>query len=131
MITRQEAEKLLLDEPCGTFLVRLSERIWGYAISYRAKDKCKHYLRHVEASDAVAVGENDASAAVAGESDAGAAGAVVAGVHVVGGGRNVGNVLFNELVKYHQQQALTGGETLKFPCPRDSMEALQELFEDK
>ncbi|CAH1972669.1 unnamed protein product [Acanthoscelides obtectus] len=44
LITRQEAEKLLLDEPCGTYLVRLSERIWGYAISYKAKDKCKHYL---------------------------------------------------------------------------------------
>lgn len=44
LITRSEAEKLLLDQPYGSYLVRLSEKIWGYAISYRAKEKCKHYL---------------------------------------------------------------------------------------
>ncbi|KAF7274518.1 hypothetical protein GWI33_012830, partial [Rhynchophorus ferrugineus] len=44
LITRSQAEKLLLDQPYGTFLVRLSEKIWGYAISYRAQEKCKHYL---------------------------------------------------------------------------------------
>lgn len=44
MITRQEAENLLSNQAVGTFLVRLSDKLFGYAISYRAEDKCKHYL---------------------------------------------------------------------------------------
>lgn len=44
LVTRLEAEDLLLDEPRGTFLVRVSEKIWGYAISYKDTDRCKHYL---------------------------------------------------------------------------------------
>lgn len=49
LITRQEAEILLNKEPAGSFLVRLSERIWGYAITYKDFDCCKHYL--VDASN--------------------------------------------------------------------------------
>lgn len=49
LITRQEAEILLNKEPVGSFLVRISERIWGYAITYKDFDCCKHYL--VDASN--------------------------------------------------------------------------------
>lgn len=49
LITRQEAEILLNNQPVGSFLVRLSERIWGYAITYKDFNCCKHYL--VDASN--------------------------------------------------------------------------------
>lgn len=44
LMSRADAEQLLVDEPSGTFLVRLSDKIWGYAISFKDSDRCKHYL---------------------------------------------------------------------------------------
>jgi hypothetical protein len=49
LISREEAEERLANSPKGTFLVRISDRVWGYALSYRSDDTCKHYL--IDASD--------------------------------------------------------------------------------
>lgn len=99
LITRSQAEKLLLDQPYGTFLVRLSEKIWGYAISYRAQEKCKHYL--VNASPK----------------------------YSFCGTNQLEHNSLGDLIKYHSYQPLTGGDRLLQPSPRSPTNALDELFE--
>lgn len=44
LLSRAEAEALLANRTQGSFLVRISEKIWGYAISFKDEDRCKHYL---------------------------------------------------------------------------------------
>ncbi|XP_044272544.1 SH2 domain-containing protein 4A-like [Tribolium madens] len=100
LITRSEAEKLLLDRPYGSFLVRLSERIWGYAISYRAKEKCKHYL--------VSAGPK----------------------YQFLGNNQVEHETLRDLIEYHRINPLTGGEKLVEACPRSPSSTLNELFDE-
>ncbi|XP_036404692.1 SH2 domain-containing protein 4B-like [Megalops cyprinoides] len=44
IISRQESEALLMNAVEGCFLVRVSERIWGYTLSYRTASGFKHFL---------------------------------------------------------------------------------------
>ena len=44
LISRGEAERLLEPRYVGCFLVRVSENRFGYTLSYRVSDRCRHYM---------------------------------------------------------------------------------------
>ncbi|KAF4793146.1 myosin-IIIb-like isoform X1 [Turdus rufiventris] len=44
MISRREAENLLIDKPLGCFLVRISQSRPGYILTYRGEGRCRHYM---------------------------------------------------------------------------------------
>ncbi|CAF3145998.1 unnamed protein product [Rotaria socialis] len=50
IISRCYAEDLLRAKPIGTYLIRINEKIFGYALSYRASDHCRHLLIEVVSS---------------------------------------------------------------------------------
>ncbi|XP_058851006.1 SH2 domain-containing protein 7-like [Acipenser ruthenus] len=43
-ITRKDAEDQLKDKQLGCFLIRLSDRAIGYILSYKGKDRCRHFV---------------------------------------------------------------------------------------
>ncbi|XP_017771306.1 PREDICTED: SH2 domain-containing protein 4A-like isoform X1 [Nicrophorus vespilloides] len=88
LITRAEAERLLQERSDGSFLVRLSEKVWGYAISYRATDKCKHYLINAGQSYSFA------------------------------GSNQIEHKTLGDLIEYHRSCPLSGGEKLQEACPK-------------
>ncbi|MBN3288704.1 SH24A protein, partial [Polyodon spathula] len=49
IISREEAEDLLRSKGQGSFLIRVSEKIMGYVLSYRCQDSFKHFL--IDASE--------------------------------------------------------------------------------
>lgn len=44
IISRKTAEELLMSKPPGYFLIRVSESRIGYTLSYRADDRCRHFM---------------------------------------------------------------------------------------
>uniref|UniRef100_A0A8C2WBM4 SH2 domain-containing protein n=1 Tax=Cyclopterus lumpus TaxID=8103 RepID=A0A8C2WBM4_CYCLU len=43
-ITRKEAEEILREKELGCFLIRLSEKVIGYILSYKGRDRCRHFV---------------------------------------------------------------------------------------
>ncbi|XP_073962128.1 SH2 domain-containing protein 4B-like [Choristoneura fumiferana] len=102
VITRTEAEQVLSRCLPGSFLVRVSERLWGYALSYRAPlARCKHYL--VERAPG-------------------------AGYRLLGAGQQTHHTLA-DLINYHKTVAITesGGELLTSPCTPAAPPAILQL----
>ncbi|XP_032381112.1 hematopoietic SH2 domain-containing protein homolog [Etheostoma spectabile] len=59
IISRKMAEELLMPKPPGYFLIRVSESRIGYTLSYRAEDRCRHFMIDaLEDGHYVIVGEN-------------------------------------------------------------------------
>ncbi|XP_069061831.1 myosin-IIIb-like [Pleurodeles waltl] len=44
MISRREAENMLVEKSLGCFLIRLSQTREGYTLSYRGETRCRHYM---------------------------------------------------------------------------------------
>lgn len=47
IISRAYTEQLLSSKPIGSYLIRVSEKMFGYVLSYLASDHCRHLLIEV------------------------------------------------------------------------------------
>ena len=92
VITRHEAEKILTNKKQGSYLIRVSERVWGYTISFKDIGRCKHFLIDT----------------------------VHRGYQFFGMEQIVHNSL-NELVEYHKKHPISGlgQEVLLYPCGQE------------
>uniref|UniRef100_A0A8D0DTV2 SH2 domain containing 4A n=1 Tax=Salvator merianae TaxID=96440 RepID=A0A8D0DTV2_SALMN len=89
IISAQKAEELLHGSEPGSFLIRVSEKIKGYALSYQSAEGCKHFL--IDAS-----GESCGFLGV----------------------DQLQHSTLADLVTYHKDEPITslGKERLRYPC---------------
>ncbi|XP_028660644.1 myosin-IIIb isoform X2 [Erpetoichthys calabaricus] len=65
MISRRQAEDLMTDKPPGCFLIRVGQSRNGYTLTYRGKDRCRHYLIEMQSNGKyVILGEDRAHASL-------------------------------------------------------------------
>ncbi|XP_076157697.1 uncharacterized protein LOC143140575 isoform X2 [Alosa pseudoharengus] len=94
--TRREAEQLLHDQPMGCFLLRLSESKIGFVLSYRGKDRCRHFI--IEEEDGALSGK--------------------AGKYLIAG-ENSRHCSLEELITYYTQNPVGPfDEMLTVPCTK-------------
>ncbi|XP_070350040.1 SH2 domain-containing protein 4B [Equus asinus] len=103
IISREDAEHLLENMTEGAFLVRVSEKIWGYTLSYRLQNGFKHFLVDASGDFYSFLGVDPSRHAT-----------------------------LTDLVDFHKEEIITvsGGELLQEPCgQRDSPPDYHLLFE--
>ncbi|XP_057553141.1 SH2 domain-containing protein 4A isoform X2 [Hippopotamus amphibius kiboko] len=103
ILTLKRANELLSTCVPGSFLIRVSERIKGYALSYLSKDGCKHFL--IDAST---------------------------DMYSFLGVDQLQHASLAELVEYHKEEPITslGKELLLYPCGQQQEPPdYQQLFE--
>ncbi|XP_068404097.1 SH2 domain-containing protein 4B [Eschrichtius robustus] len=103
IISREDAEDLLENMTEGAFLVRVSEKIWGYTLSYRLQKGFKHFLVDASADFYSFLGVDPNRHAT-----------------------------LTDLIDFHKEEIITvsGGELLQEPCgQRDSPPDYHLLFE--
>ncbi|XP_071412124.1 SH2 domain-containing protein 4A [Pithys albifrons albifrons] len=96
ILTSKKAEELLDKTVPGSFLIRVSEKIKGYVLSYRSVEGCKHFL--IEAS-----GDSYSFLGV----------------------DQLQHSTLADLVDYHKDEPITslGKELLLYPCGQEDQEA--------
>ncbi|XP_065375043.1 SH2 domain-containing protein 4A isoform X2 [Macaca fascicularis] len=104
ILTLKKANELLLSTGMpGSFLIRVSERIKGYALSHLSEDSCKHFLIDASADSYSFLGVDQLQ-----------------------------HPTLADLVEYHKEEPITslGKELLLYPCgQQDQLPDYLELFE--
>ncbi|KAM3938420.1 SH2 domain-containing protein 4A isoform 2-T2 [Leptodactylus fuscus] len=89
IISRLESEDLLKDQVPGSFLIRVSEKIQGYVLTYRSEDGYMHFLIDASATSYSFLGVDQLQ-----------------------------HITLADLVEYHKTEPITslGKELLLYPC---------------
>lgn len=103
ILTLKKANELLSTGVPGSFLIRVSEKIKGYALSYLSEEGCKHFLIDASANSYSFLGVDQLQHAT-----------------------------LADLVEYHKEEPITslGKELLLYPCgQQDKLPDYLELFQ--
>ncbi|KAM9381748.1 SH2 domain-containing protein 4A [Phaethornis superciliosus] len=96
ILTSKKAEELLTKTVPGSFLVRVSEKMKGYVLSYRSVEGCKHFLIDASSDSYSFLGVDQLQ-----------------------------HSTLADLVDYHKEEPITslGKELLLYPCGQEDQEA--------
>ncbi|XP_032438639.1 LOW QUALITY PROTEIN: uncharacterized protein LOC116732519 [Xiphophorus hellerii] len=100
-ISRKDAEDMLREKDLGCFLIRLSDKAIGYILSYKGRDRCRHFV----------ISQSET------------------GRFIVCGDTEEHNTLFDLIEHYKTKPVEPFGEYLTSPCYGDVNEDLYDIIQ--